>query len=216
MSDNINYNFKDLTPFKWFVLENFPFIEQDFDALTNWQLFCKLGKEMNKIINSQNSVGEQTEKLTNAFIVLKDYVDNYFANLDVQEEIDNKLDELVEDGTLQELVGRYFAELEEDIGELTTKVNAFEGNLDLEENERKLADNNLQSQIDELVVESGDSSAEVVQARTNTMAYIFNNLNARLDFIEKTLPFKYGVAENVDFNSYLEPRKIYCNIYNSK
>lgn len=107
MSDNINYNFKDLTPFKWFVLENFPFIEQDFDALTNWQLFCKLGKEMNKIINSQNSVGEQTEKLTNAFIVLKDYVDNYFANLDVQEEINNKLDDMVEQGTLQEIIADY-------------------------------------------------------------------------------------------------------------
>lgn len=209
MSDNINYNFKNLTPFKWFVLENFPFVEQDFDALTNWQLFCKLGKEINKIINSQNSVGEQTENLTNAFIVLKDYVDKYFANLDVQEEIDNKLDELVEDGTLQELVGRYFAEL-------TTKVNALESNIDLEENERKTADNNLQAQINELVVESGDSSAEVLQARTNILSQVFSTLNGRIDFLEKNLPFKYVEAENVDFNSYLEPRQIYCKISNSQ
>ena len=45
-----NYNFKKLCPFKWFVLQNFPFIEADFDAITNWQLFCKLGEEINKII----------------------------------------------------------------------------------------------------------------------------------------------------------------------
>ena len=45
----LNYDYKPLPPFKWFILENFPFIEADFDALTNWQLFCKLGKEMNKI-----------------------------------------------------------------------------------------------------------------------------------------------------------------------
>ena len=71
-----NFNFKNLTPFKWFVLENFPFIEADFDALTEWQLFCKIGKEINKIIDSQNIVGEQAEALTSAFITLKNYVMN--------------------------------------------------------------------------------------------------------------------------------------------
>ena len=65
--ENINYEYKKLCPFKWFVLENFPFIEADFDALTNWQLFCKLGQEMNKIITSVNLSGEQIEKLTESF-----------------------------------------------------------------------------------------------------------------------------------------------------
>ena len=107
MSDNINFDYKNLSPFKWFVLENFPFIEADFDALTEWQLFCKLGKEINKIIDSQNIVGEQAETLTNAFNILKNYVDNYFNNLDVQDEINNKLNEMVEDGTLQEIITQY-------------------------------------------------------------------------------------------------------------
>ena len=81
------FDYKNLTPFKWFVLENFPFIEADFDALTNWQLFCKLGKEMNKIIDSQNIVGSQMENVTNAFIELQAYVDNFFTDLNVQEQI---------------------------------------------------------------------------------------------------------------------------------
>ena len=100
------YDYNNLTPFKWFVLENFPFIEADFDALTNWQLFCKLGKEMNKIINTMNNLGQGMEdfsqELINSFNEftteinttvedyitrfnhLKDFVDNYFDNLDVQ------------------------------------------------------------------------------------------------------------------------------------
>ena len=49
MEKNTNFKYINLSPFKWFVLENFPFIEADFDALTEWQLFCKLGKEINKI-----------------------------------------------------------------------------------------------------------------------------------------------------------------------
>lgn len=94
------FDYKNLTPFKWFVLENFPFIEADFDALTNWQLFCKIGKEINKIINSTNTLGRQVESLT-------DYVTNYFDNLDVQDEINNKLNEMVEQGTLQEIISDY-------------------------------------------------------------------------------------------------------------
>lgn len=107
MSDNINFDYKNLSPFKWFVLENFPFIEADFDALTEWQLFCKIGKEINKIIDSQNIVGEQAETLTNAFNNLKNYVDNYFNNLDVQEEINNKLNEMAQSGELDQIVGKY-------------------------------------------------------------------------------------------------------------
>ena len=94
------FEYKNLTPFKWFVLENFPFIEADYDALTEWQIFCKLGKEINKIINSTNILGTQVETLT-------DYVKNYFDNLDVQDEINNKLNEMTEDGTLQEIITSY-------------------------------------------------------------------------------------------------------------
>ena len=101
------FDYKNLTPFKWFVLENFPFIEDDFDALTEWQLFCKLGKEINKIINSENTLGTQMENVTNAFIELQNYVNNYFENLDVQDEINNKLNEMAESGVLQEIISSY-------------------------------------------------------------------------------------------------------------
>lgn len=101
------FNYKNLCPFKWFVLQNFPFIEADFDAITNWQLFCKLGEEMNKIIEKVNQAGEQTENLTNAFIDLQNYVNNYFENLDIQTEVNNKLDEMAEGGELAELIGQY-------------------------------------------------------------------------------------------------------------
>lgn len=101
------FEYKKLTPFKWFVLENFPFIEADFDALTEWQLFCKLGKEMNKIITSENTLGTQMENVTNAFIELQNYINNYFDNLDVQEEINNKLNEMAESGELLNLITQY-------------------------------------------------------------------------------------------------------------
>ena len=127
------FEFKNLTPFKWFVLENFPFIEADFDALTEWQLFCKLGKEMNKIINSENTLGTQMENVTNAFIDLQNYVNNYFDNLDVQDEINNKLNEMAQDGTLQEIIAEYLNTKSllgfDNVSDMINSENLIEGSI---------------------------------------------------------------------------------------
>lgn len=104
---NLDIKFKRLTPFKRCVLQNFPFIEADFDALTNYGLLCKIVEYLNQVIASQNEVQGVTEEIVTAFNNLYDYVHDYFENLDVQEEINNKLDQMTEDGTLQEIIGAY-------------------------------------------------------------------------------------------------------------
>ena len=52
-----NFSYKNLCPFKWFVLQNFPFIEADFDAITNYQLYCKVVEYLNKVIVDTNKIG---------------------------------------------------------------------------------------------------------------------------------------------------------------
>lgn len=49
------------------------------------------------------TVNENTE----AFNALKAYVENYFDNLDVQEEINNKLDDMAESGELADIIAAY-------------------------------------------------------------------------------------------------------------
>lgn len=94
------FEYKRLHPFKWFILENYPFLEDSIDVLTNYQLFCKLGEMINKQISSVNEIGVQVESLTDAYNEFYDY----FENLDVQDEIDNKLDEMAEDGSLDSII----------------------------------------------------------------------------------------------------------------
>ncbi len=101
------FEYKRLYPFKWFVLQNFPFIEADFDAITNYQLYCKLVEYLNKVLENVNTIGTELEVLVNAFNDLQDYVNNYFENLDIQEEINNKLDDMAEHGELTELITAY-------------------------------------------------------------------------------------------------------------
>lgn len=84
-----------LPPFKAFVLQNFPFIEEDFDALTYYEILCK-------IIERLQLTQEQVEKIT-----------EIINNFDIQEEVDKKLDEMAEDGTLDRIINQeIFGELD--------------------------------------------------------------------------------------------------------
>lgn len=228
-----NFNYNKLTPFKWFILENFPFIEADFDALTEWQLFCKLGKEMNKIITSENVLGTQMENVTNAFIELENYVNNYFNNLDVQDEINNKLNEMAEDGTLSSLLAPYLETFNQRLDSQDDKLDAQDllieaqntaiqgqnetisdmtANLQQEKEERQDADGLLETQISNIVASAGtagESSSEIVQARTNVKSITFPALNDRINYIENTTPFKSQTVQNTDLNNLLDPKNYF-------
>ena len=113
MNNEINdKNYIPLTPFKGWVLENFPFIEANFDAITNYELLCLIVKYLNEVISNQNQVQELGTELVTAYNQLLDYVNKYFDNLDIQEEIDNKLDDMAESGELAEIVELFVTKTE--------------------------------------------------------------------------------------------------------
>lgn len=91
-------DFKVLCPFKGWVLESFPYIEEDFDAITNYQLFSKVVEYLNKIRDNQLLLQESDNELVDAFNSLKAYVDEYLVDVsDIKEaivEINNRLDSL--------------------------------------------------------------------------------------------------------------------------
>ena len=66
---------------------------------------CKFLEE--QVIPTVNNNSEAVTELQGLFIELKSYIDTYFDNLDVQEEINNKLDEMAEDGQLADIISQY-------------------------------------------------------------------------------------------------------------
>ena len=67
-----------------------------------------IGKYLEEtVIPALNNNAEAVAELQSLFIQLKDYVENYFDNLDVQNEINNKLDTMAESGELQEIITSY-------------------------------------------------------------------------------------------------------------
>ena len=58
----------------------------------------------NTVIPAINNNAEAILEVQNLLIELKDYVNNYFSDLNVQNEINNKLDEMAEDGSLANII----------------------------------------------------------------------------------------------------------------
>ena len=61
----------------------------------------------NNVIPAVNNNGEAVEELQAKFVELQHYVDTYFDSLDVQTEIDNKLDEMATEGELATIILDY-------------------------------------------------------------------------------------------------------------
>ena len=60
-----------------------------------------------EVIPAINNNAEAVKEVQELYKELKSYVDNYFENLDVQEEINNKLDEMAESGQLTDIIAQY-------------------------------------------------------------------------------------------------------------
>ena len=88
-----------LPPFKAWLADNIPAVYDN--TLTYYEELCALLKYL------QDTVVPAVNDNAAAITTISEYVDHYFDNLDIQTEIDNKLDEMAEDGTLQEIVADY-------------------------------------------------------------------------------------------------------------
>lgn len=159
-----NYQYH-LQPFKFWTLQNFPFIESaDFDSLTNYEIMCKIVDYLNNVIANMNTAESNDEitqtNITNAI----NYINNYFDNLDVTEDINNKLDEMTQDGTLSNIISSYIDPL---INDQNTEIQNFKTTV----NNEITTQNNRISLIESgapLVVDSTDDMTDTSRIYVNT------------------------------------------------
>ena len=100
----------DLSPFKKLVMTIGELPTSFVESMTYYEALAWLVNYMeNEVIPTVNNNAEAVEELQTAFITLKEFVDNYFDNLDVQEEINNKLDDMATSGELEEIIINYLS-----------------------------------------------------------------------------------------------------------
>lgn len=84
----------------------------------------------NTVIPAVNNNAEAVSELQNLFTQLQTFVETYFDNLDVQEEVNTKLDEMALDGTLAEIINEeIFTELDNKVDTNTTNIETNTTNI---------------------------------------------------------------------------------------
>lgn len=94
-----------LPPFKAWLASNIPAVYDN--TMTYYEELCALIKYLQDVvIPALNHNAEAVTTIATAVEQLQKYVEDYFKNLDVQEEINNKLDEMTTDGTFDAILDR--------------------------------------------------------------------------------------------------------------
>ena len=127
MSANFTPTLGDVTelkPFRFWCQKVLPLVFDD--TLSYYELLCKVVDYLNNTMADVNTLSGDVENLHTAYEQLQEYVNTYFSSLDLQEEINAKLDAMAESGVLSTLIAPYISPavsewLEENI-EPTTPV----------------------------------------------------------------------------------------------
>lgn len=207
-----NLTFRQLVLMNMQQLTNFPYIEKDFDALTDYELLCLVVKFLNDVIANQNEQNDSITRMYESFLALQDYVNdtkdeledafnnldnyvrNYFDNLDVQEEINNKLDQMLEDGVLTEIIQQFLQ---------STAIWGFDTLSDLQQ-ATNLISGSFAKTLGYYTINDGGGCLYKItdtQSQTEYQETLPNNLYATLIIENDTINFKQLGAKNND-NTY--------------
>ena len=94
--------YTELRPFRYWCQKVLPLVYDD--SLSYMELLCKVVDYLNKTMHDVDTLNTDVVQLHTAYIQLQKYVNTYFENLDIQPEIDKKLDEMAESGALLNIV----------------------------------------------------------------------------------------------------------------
>lgn len=121
--------YKNLGQFRAWCQKVLPVVYDD--SVSYYELLGKVLQYLNEVISNINLVGIDMTKIHEAYGLLEEYVNTYFERLDVQNEIDNKLDTMATDGTLISLIEPLFNVYNQQISEVRESVNVQNGNINL-------------------------------------------------------------------------------------
>lgn len=92
-------------PFRFWCQKVLPLVYDD--SLSYYELLCKFVSYINNCIEDIGKLADDVTAISEAYRELENYVNSYFDSLDVQTEINNKLDEMARNGSLSALIGEY-------------------------------------------------------------------------------------------------------------
>lgn len=123
--------YNQLGSFKFWCQKVLPLVYDD--SLSYYELLCKVVDYLNNVIENVDNLNDNINELLKTYEQLQNWVNHYFDTLDVQKEINNKLDEMASNGQLLNSLKPYFDTLKQTIDNnadnislLNNRVNALE------------------------------------------------------------------------------------------
>ena len=106
MNNNLKPSEKICSPFMYYCQKVIPLAFDE--SMSYYEQLCNLVYYLkNTVMPAVNNNADALTEVQNAYKQLEKYVNDYFKNLDVQTEINNKLDEMAQSGQLTEIVSQY-------------------------------------------------------------------------------------------------------------
>ena len=216
-NENLESKVTIIPPFKRFCMTIGELPSSYTESMTYYESLVWLCNYIgNTLIPAINNNGEAVTELQEKYVELKDYVDNYFENLDIQTEINNKLDDMAEQGELTEIIAAYL-ELCSILGfdtkaDLKAATNLISGSFakTLGDTTYSTGDGHLYKIRD---LEEGETiDDDELVGLTNYPAlvaekipeYYYNTLDSRLDTLEDTtIPAIEAEIEQLTYNKVL-------------
>lgn len=160
--------------------------KESMDFYENLAWLCKYLEET--VVPAVNQNGKAVQELQNLYSELKYYVDNYFESENFTERIQERLNEMVQDGTLENLlstivddrIGDFQQTLDETVREvnenmetLTETVNGFDGRIEAVENDVKDLNDTT---IPDIQQDVSENSQKITDLETSVDSQNYKNL----------------------------------------
>lgn len=120
----------DMKPFRFWCQKVLPTVYDD--SLSYYELLNKVVIYLNQTVDNVDLLNDNVTRLYDAYVLLEGYVNDYF-NQEFPALVEEKLDEMAEDGTLTELITTYIdpyfdtksAEIDAELDEFDARLNNF-------------------------------------------------------------------------------------------
>lgn len=147
----------NITPFRYWCHKVLPLVYDD--SLSYYELLCKVVAKLNEVIE----LTDETKKIVDE---LKNYTENYFGSPEFEQLINDKLDQMAQDGTLAKIIN------EELFSGLTARLDTVEA---------KTVANATQIETNENNIDAMETKITQLNAGLNQLDYSNRNIKARLN-----------------------------------